>query len=171
MVIIIGGVLLISQPLAAAPGFDLDKVTLDVDAQAGERTREVLTINPEWDWGWLRLDATARLYLSPAEENYSSVKTRLYLPEIANRLKLDLDYQWNERYQLAATAAAYSWDLKDLKFNFETEVGDRAAVGFAGSTCACGGGGKARASAGGIPERGCETVGAAGSPGESATSG
>ena len=114
--------------LMAAPSFDLNKVTLNIEAEANEATRGLLTITPEWDWGWLRLDLNNRIYLTPADDSYSSFKAKFYFPELANRLKFDLDYQWNDKYRVSATGGSYSWNLRDLKLGFEYEVGSRDAV-------------------------------------------
>ena len=43
---VLGGILLIGQPTMAVPSFDLNKVTLNIEAEANEATRGLLTYYP-----------------------------------------------------------------------------------------------------------------------------
>jgi hypothetical protein len=120
--ILFGLLLMITFPVRA--DFDIDKVATKVGAVDGKEIEKDLYCYIDWQIDKLVLELTNRLSWPENNLNYSKFNVKAYLEDY-RQLKLDLDYQWNERYRIFSPELTYKFTLwKDLmiKLGYENKI-------------------------------------------------
>lgn len=120
--ILFGLLLMITFPVRA--DFDIDKLTTKVGSVDGKEIEEDLYCYIDWQIQKLVLELTNRLSWPENNLNYSKFNIKVYLEDY-QQLKLDMDYQWNERYRIFSPELNYKFTLwKDLiiKLGYENQT-------------------------------------------------
>lgn len=120
--ILFGLILVFAFPVRA--DFNIDKLTMKVGAVDGKGIEEDLYCYIDWQIEKLVLELTNRLSWPENNINYSKFNVKAYLEDY-RQLKLDLDYQWNERYRIFSPELNYRFTLwKDLmiKLGYENQT-------------------------------------------------
>lgn len=124
--ILFGLLLMITFPVRAE--FDIDKVALKVGSVDGKEMEEDLYCYLDWQIEKLVMELTNRLSWPENNLNYSKFNVKAYLEDY-RQLKLDLDYQWNERYRIFSPELNYKFTLgKDLMIKLGYENKTRTPV-------------------------------------------
>lgn len=84
-----------------------DRIILTSQWRTAETSNTVLKFNSKYNGEWLELDWGFRIPDRLDEDNYASVYSGFELPQIIPDLEFDLDYRWDDTYQIWTAGAAY----------------------------------------------------------------
>lgn len=124
--ILFGLFIIINYPARAE--FNFDKLTIKVDSTEGKEIEEDFYCYSDWRINNLKLEMTNKFSWPVHNENYSKFNVKAYFEEY-NQLKLNMDYQWNERYRIISPEVNYYFKLgQDLTISLDYETDTRNPI-------------------------------------------
>lgn len=119
---------LLCFPSVAAGSVVLEKTVLELKATEGEEFREIIQFNSYASGKWVEASLQTRL-VNPEDTNvYHSNRLKLGFPKLRKNLGLELNQQWNARYQIIDGGLDYEWYIKPgLKLWLSGAAGSKAA--------------------------------------------
>jgi hypothetical protein len=118
------GFVLYGSLAARAAGMELNRVTAAEEWKEGEASKATLRLNADGEWDWLRLGLAGKFFITPLDDQYSSLEGKLVLPAIANDLAIKTGYEWNKKYTIYDVGIDYGFQpLKpvSIQFGYQTE--------------------------------------------------
>lgn len=106
--ILFGLLILITFPVRAE--FCVDKILVKLDSTEGEEIEKDLYSYSNWKLKHLKLDFINKFSWPEHNENYFGFNVKIFFEEY-KQLKLDLDYDWNERYRILSPEIKYQLEL------------------------------------------------------------
>lgn len=114
--------------IPARAEFNFDKITVKLDSTEGEAIEKDFYCYSNWKSKYFMLDLTNKFSWPEHNENYSRFNIKAGLKEY-KQFKLDLDYQWNERYRILSPEIKYYFELgPDLTIGLEYETETRSPI-------------------------------------------
>lgn len=124
--IFFGLLIIITIPVRAE--FQFDKITMKLDSTEGEEIEKDLYCYSDWKLKHFNLDLTNKFSWPENNENFSKFNVKAGF-ENYKQLKLNLDYQWNERYRILSPEINYYFELgRELTIGLEYETDTRNPV-------------------------------------------
>ncbi len=124
--ILFGLLTLITIPSRAE--FNIEKISMMLDSTEGEAIENDLCCFSNWQFKNFRLELTNKFSWPEHNENYSKFNVKARLEEY-EQLKLDLDYQWNQRYRIFSPELNYLLELSpDLTIGLEYGIETRNPI-------------------------------------------
>jgi len=118
------GFFVISYPCQAATSFAVEEIILNASGGESKEFKQSLIVDSYSNLEWLELDSALKLYLDANESSYRYLKLNLRLPEYLPLLKLNTDYQWNEKYEVFEYGFDFNWKpFKGFKLNLGVNSG------------------------------------------------
>ncbi len=124
--ILFGILIMINIPVEAE--FYFDKLTMKVDAGEGKELEKDLYCYSDWQIKNFMMEVTNKFSWPENVDNYSKLNVKAYFEDL-QQIKLNLDYQWNERYRFFSPEISSSFKLgRVLTVGFDYETNTRNSV-------------------------------------------
>lgn len=108
--------------------YKMDRISLKMGSIRGEAVEQDLYYYSGWNSKYFTLDFTNKFSWPENNQNYSKFGVKAGFGEL-NPLKLNIDYQWNERYRILSPEIKYNFKFRrDLTIGVEFETVDRDPV-------------------------------------------
>jgi hypothetical protein len=128
-VCILGWLLGMSGPAAAAPDVYLEKVALTSEWVADGDNTTVFNLASRGDWDWILVKLNGKFYSPLAQENYSSAGASLTFPKFSKDFGLNLSQEWNLDYKIISSGWGYHWTpFPGLKTGINYQASSRKAA-------------------------------------------
>jgi hypothetical protein len=122
--ILLGMFIAFTYPAAAE--FSFDKIMMKIDSSQGEKAETDFYCYSDWKSGYFKLDLTNKFSWPESNENFSRFNVKADF-EKYKQLKMDFDYQWNDRYRILGPTVAYNFKFKSdfvISLEYGTENRD-----------------------------------------------
>lgn len=124
---VFGCLLLLAGPCRAATVVPVEKAVLEFKEMEDEAFRQTLRIDSYVKWPWLEMDLSNKLAFPEQSDQYHSTKFQLEFTRFVPGLGLDMDYQFNPRYEVTEVGLDYRWKpLKGMRLHVGLDTGSKS---------------------------------------------